>query len=295
MSAKPPQNRAWLLASARTIAEQLKLQSEGIRLRIRIPSRTTTTNTHGWSASIGDLGKAQPRLEVWFDKFSGYSVRKLFACFRTERRRQLTSVTSRVARKLWPSRVVTMDDTEETKFLVLTKRPARSEFNTPVLEKYQGGRIFYGIYDPTRETAARVSPHFCTRAVAFFEDVARAQPNAKADDEQRDIYPRLENRKLVAAHFRHERSKLLAAECKIRDDYECQVCALRFEDAYGKLGREFAEAHHMIPLSQLRRQVRSRIEHLTTLCANCHRMLHRMDGKQEDVRKLRLIVRRHNA
>jgi len=128
-----------------------------------------------------------------------------------------------------------MDDTEETKFLVLTKRLARSEFNTPVLEKYQGGRIFYGIYDPTRETAARVSPHFCTRAVAFFED------------------------------------------------------------AYGKLGREFAEAHHMIPLSQLRGQVRSRMEHLTAVCANCHRMLHRMDGKREDVRKLRLIVRRHNA
>lgn len=235
MSAKPLQNRAWLLASARTIAEPLKLQSEGTRLRIRIPSRTTTTNTHGWSASIGDLGKAQPRREVWFDKFSGYSVCKLFACFCTERRRQLTSVTSRVARKLWPSRVVTMDDTEETKFLVLTKRLARSEFNTPVLEKYQGGRTVYGIYDPTRETAARVSPHFCTRALAFFED------------------------------------------------------------AYGKLGREFAEAHHMIPLSQLRGQVRSRMEHLTTVCANCHRMLHRMDGKREDVRKLRLIVRRHNA
>ncbi len=282
-----------MLTTAKAVAKQLKARSDGTRLRIRIPSRATTTNTDGWSAIIGDLGKGQSRLEVWFDRFSGYSERKLYACFRTEIQTQITSITKRVSRNLWPARVVTMDDTEEQKFLVLVKRLARSDFNTPVLEKYEGGRTFYGIYDPTRETVERVSPHFCTRAVAFFEDVARALPNAKEEDEQREVYPRFENRKLVASHLHRERSKLLAAECRIRDDYECQVCALRFEDAYGRLGIEFAEAHHIVPLSQLRENVRTRIEDLTTVCANCHRMLHRMEGRRDDIKKLKAIVRNH--
>lgn len=293
MKIQPKQDRAWLLATAKVVAAHLKVRSEGTRLRVRIPSRATTTNTDGWSAIIGDLGKGQPRLEVWFDRFSGYSERKLYACFRTEVRLQITSITKRVARKLWPARVITMDDTEKEKFLVLAERLARSEFNTPVLEKYEGGRTFYGIYDPTRETAERVSPHFCTRAVAFFEDVVRSLPNAKAEDEQREVYPRFESRKLVASHLYRERSKLLAAECKIRDDYECQVCGLRFEDAYGRLGSEFAESHHLLPLSRLRENLRTHIEDLATVCANCHRMLHRMDGRRDDIKKLKAIVRNH--
>jgi 5-methylcytosine-specific restriction endonuclease McrA len=293
MRAKSRQDKAWLLATAKTVAEKLELHSKGTRLRIRIPNRAWISNTDGWYAVLGDLGKNQPRLEVWYDRFSGYSQRKLYACFRSQILRQMTAITKRVARKLWPARIVTMDDIDEEKFVVLRERLGRSEFNEPVMEKYVEGRTFYGIYDPTRETADRVSPHFCTRAVAFFEDVARALPHATAEDEQREVYPRFENRKRVASHLYRERSKLLAAECKIRDNYECQVCRLRFEEFYGKLGMEFAEAHHRVPLGQLRHQVRTRITDLVTVCANCHRMLHHMDGKSNDIGKLRTIVRNH--
>jgi 5-methylcytosine-specific restriction endonuclease McrA len=231
---------------------------------------------------------------VWFDRFSGYPQRKLYACFRSEVRQQITSITNRVARILWPARIVTPNDTDRGRFLVLTERLARCEFNTPVLEKYQGGRTFYGIYDPTRETTEKVSPHFCTRATAFFEDVARALPRATPGDEQHEDFPRSENRKRVASHLRRERSRLLATECKIRDNFECQVCGLRFEDVYGRLGSKFAEAHHCVPLKTLRDNVRTWLKDLTTVCANCHRMLHHMDGKPGDIKKLRDMVRRHN-
>jgi hypothetical protein len=233
MAPKLRQDRAWLLATAKAVAKELKSNSDGTRLRIRIPRHARDTITAGWAAIIGDLGKGQPRLEVWLDRFSGYPERKLWACFRSEARPQLTYITKRVSRKLWPARNVAIGDIEEGKFLVLTERLARSEFNVPILEKYRGGQTFYGIYDPTRDTPERVSPHFCARAAAFFEDVARALPRAAAEDEQREVYPRFENRKRVASHLRRERSKLLAVECKLRDNYKCQVCSLRFEDAYG--------------------------------------------------------------
>jgi 5-methylcytosine-specific restriction endonuclease McrA len=293
MKSKPKQDRAWLLATAKNVAENLKQRSEGTSLRIRMPYRVKHTNTDGWSVTIGDLGKNQPRMEVWLDRFSGYPERKLYACFYTELKQQITFIVRQVNKKLWRVRVITNADTEDGKYMVLVDRLSRSEFNMPIMEQYEDGENFYGFYDPTRETAERVSPHFCARAAAFFEDVARSLPHATAKDEQREIYPQNENRKQVASHLHRERSSLLATECKIRDNYACQVCGFRFEDAYGKLGNEFAEAHHLVPLARLKENVRTKIEDLATVCANCHRMLHRMAGKRDDIIKLRAKLNNH--
>lgn len=289
------QDKARLLATAREVAAHLKLHSVGTRLRIRIPSRVWVSNTDGWYVAIGDLGKRQPRLEIWVDRFSGYPERKFYACFRAEIRQQLTAITKRVGRELWPVRVVASEDTTDEPHLALALRLGRSEFNAPILEKYEGGRTFYGIYDPTKATKERIPSRFCARAADFFLDVVHSLPGAKAESESREIYPQCENRRWVASHLQRERSSLLATERKIRDDYTCQVCGLRFEDVYGKLGRGFAESHHLIPLSQSRGPVKTRLADLCTVCANCHRMLHRMPGKRGDIAKLKAIVRKHRA
>ncbi|MCA9072006.1 MAG: HNH endonuclease [Planctomycetaceae bacterium] len=293
MSQTSRRDGSWVLAVAKAVAERLKLHAEGTRLRVRKPRRATMGNTDGWCVGIGDLGKDQPRLEIWFDRFSGYAERKLYAGFRSENRQQILAITKRADEKLWPVRTITSKDYEVEKFLVLDQRLERSEFNSPILEKYADGETYYGIYDRTRETSERISPHFCTRAVGFFEDVARVLPNAKSEDLEREIYPRIENRTLVTSHLQRERSKLLAFECKSRDDHQCQVCYMRFEETYGKLGRDFAEAHHIVPLSKLSGQVKTSLEDLITVCANCHRMLHRMSGERGDVQKLRKIVQNY--
>ena len=70
------------------------------------------------------------------------------------------------------------------------------------------------------------------------------------------------------------------------------MCGFKFQDLYGSLGRDFAEAHHLTPLGELDSEVRSCVEDLTTVCANCHRILHRMNSHRVDVAKLRAIVRR---
>jgi hypothetical protein len=289
---KRPHDRRWLLATARAVAEQLKEQGKGTRLQIRLPRGTVRTNTDGWSTVLGNLGSGQPRLEIWLDRFSGYPDRKLWACFHSESRQQITSITKRVSRKLWPVRTVTSDDTERTAHLLLTDRLRGSEFGVPLLEKYEGGRTFYGIYDPTRETSEQVNRHFCARAVAFFQDVARTFPRTNSTDEEHDVYPKYENRKRVASHLKRERSRYLATECKIRDDYRCRVCGFWFEKVYGTLGNGFAEAHHVVPLGQLRDHVRTRVEDLITVCGNCHRMLHRMAGRRDDPIKLKRATRR---
>ena len=291
---KARRDRSWLLATAKTVAGSLKPHTDGTRLRIRIPTRATVTDTNGWGAAIGDLGKGQPLLEIWFCRFSGFPERKLYAGFFSERRQQLTSITKHVSGKLWPVREVNIRDLIHGRYVVLAKRLGRAEFNTPIVEKYANGETWYGIYDATRETSKGVS--FCTRAVAFFEDVARTLPNANAEDEQREVYPRYENRKRVASHLKRERSRLLATERKILDGYQCQVCGLRFEDVYGKLGSEFAESHHLVPLSRMREGSRTNIDDLATVCANCHRMLHRMNAESaENMKRLSDIIRKRRG
>ena len=55
----------------------------------------------------------------------------------------------------------------------------------------------------------------------------------------------------------------------------CQVCELNFEEKYGKLGAGFIEAHHTIPVSEMKSGHITRIEDFAMLCANCHRMIHK--------------------
>ena len=288
------QDRALLLANAKALAKSLKLRAEGAPARIRLPSSAAEMNTDGWRATLGDLGPGRPRIELWLDRFSGHAQRKFFACFRAESRAQINSITKRVARRLWPVRIINLADTSHDAFFSLAKPLARSEFLAPMVEQYSNGRTFYGLYDPTKSTSARINEHFVSRAVAFFEDVIRSLPGAAAEDEQREIYPRCESRKQVASHLRRERSKLLATECKIRDGFECQACGFRFEKVFGKLGAGFAEAHHLVPLAKLRESVLTQLEDLVTVCANCHRMLHRMDGNRGDLARLQKLVKRRS-
>jgi hypothetical protein len=228
--------KEWLLASARNIASALKLRATGTQLRIRVPSRFSATNTDGWAAIIGDLGKSRPSLEIWLDRFSGHDERQLSAWFRAEERSDITAIVDRMSARLWPVRRVDVDDINRESHFVLNKRLARAEFNAPLLVENAEFRSFYGIYDLASRDSAKGTANFCNRATAFFEDVARELPNGAVAEEQLEVYPRIENRKVVALHLRRERSRLLATECKIRDNYQCQVCEMRFESVFGRLG-----------------------------------------------------------
>ena len=285
------QDKALLLKTAQAVVEELWHQSEGTSMRLRWPSRVGKVNTGGWRACIGNLGKGRPRMQIWFDQFTGYEARKLNFCFMSDNRVKLLQLADRAAKQLPIHRTITDKDTERDGYRFLTERLRRDEFGEVIFEEYWGKWFYYGIYDQTvRFASNEVNPKLVARAVEFFEDVARAQPGTKERDVECEVYPQIENRKVVTSHLRRERSGYLAGERKRHDNYECQVCGLRFEEAYGKeLGEGFAEAHHRIPLHRLKGKVKTRMEDLTTVCANCHRMLHKMEGKRSDVEKLKRI------
>jgi 5-methylcytosine-specific restriction protein A len=81
-------------------------------------------------------------------------------------------------------------------------------------------------------------------------------------------------------------SKTLERNAKLRQQalehhgYKCQVCKFNFELTYGEWGKDYAEVHHIIPLSEFKgvQQKTDFKTDLAILCANCHRMIHRKKG-----------------
>lgn len=105
-----------------------------------------------------------------------------------------------------------------------------------------------------------------------------------------------EGRVLLAAHQRRERDSQLVRRKKQQvvrktGHLDCEVCGFNFAEWYGDLGGGFIECHHVVPLSRLRPGAVTRLKDLALVCANCHRMLHRV-GEVMIIDGLRRIVHR---
>lgn len=85
-------------------------------------------------------------------------------------------------------------------------------------------------------------------------------------------------------HRRIERNPRAAKLAKAHHGIRCQACSLLMTDKYGALGKDFIEAHHLVPLASLREGEAVKYDVATdfaVLCPNCHRMIHRMDDPSD--------------
>lgn len=81
-------------------------------------------------------------------------------------------------------------------------------------------------------------------------------------------------------HFYRERNHRLIKAKKISHLQEhnklaCEVCSFDFSEAYGERGKSYVEIHHDVPLSNSNILRETKLEDLTLVCSNCHRMIHR--------------------
>lgn len=93
-----------------------------------------------------------------------------------------------------------------------------------------------------------------------------------------DDFP--EGKLVERKHKARERSSRLVSVAKERLIKEkgrlfCIACGFDFEKKYGKRGRGYIEAHHTIPVSEMRPGDKTKVEDIALVCANCHRILHR--------------------
>lgn len=214
---------------------------------------------------------------LWLDCFSGHPAAKLYACFFTYKRERILNLTKKVSKRLFPIKTITDDDLNKQGKVALRDRLRSRLLGKPILEKYEKGETLFGIYDSSKQSNEATTRRFCNLAANFLISVAECLPKARGRVFQRNDYPRFENRRLVKAHLQRERSSFLASQCKERDGYKCRVCRKTFSQTYGReLGDACLEAHHLRPLASLKGRVRTNLEDLITVCANCHRALHRM-------------------
>lgn len=74
----------------------------------------------------------------------------------------------------------------------------------------------------------------------------------------------------------YDRSPQARQSCIENYGYTCCVCGFNFEKAYGKLGENFIEVHHLKPVADVGNEyLIDPIKDLRPVCANCHRMLHK--------------------
>lgn len=114
-----------------------------------------------------------------------------------------------------------------------------------------------------------------------------ASPNSSIDSS----LPVIE-RNRRARHYRIERNPRAAKVAKTGRPAICDACGFDFSIRYGSLGEGYIEAHHLLPLGKIPegKAVTYFAADFALLCANCHRMIHRLDDPS-DLERLRSIIR----
>ena len=88
----------------------------------------------------------------------------------------------------------------------------------------------------------------------------------------------------------YERKRSNRQLCLAVHGYKCAVCEFDFEKTYGEIGKEFIEVHHIIPLSQIRKEYIINPENdLIPLCSNCHSMIHRKRDEAMPIEEFKKI------
>lgn len=114
------------------------------------------------------------------------------------------------------------------------------------------------------------------------------------EDEGEDLS--LTEKKSFRLHQKVE-GRVNTSKVKKHHGYTCQACDFDFQAAYGDLGKNYIEAHHLLPYAELAIGQLRKLDikrDFAVLCANCHKMIHRMESSA-DIEGLRNLVKRYKS
>ncbi len=193
--------------------------------------------------------------------------------------------TSSMRYPLWKNSVDLLDSNQQPKQFIIFLRDKQDRFHARVLsidriQSQMPNALVNAILDSRNDSQAGIyekklvyeDSQIVTSSDA--ETSGRVKPLPRKGRRRRlDDFEEGDTQEIISEMTR--RNPDLAREVKERDNYTCVVCEFNFFETYGEIGKNFAECHHLVPFSVLRGRRISTIDEAVTVCANCHRMLHR--------------------
>lgn len=143
------------------------------------------------------------------------------------------------------------------------------------------GLDWQGQCDVQHATSKKIIAEYDAGVVTWItteEDRSFLPTDNDADYDVDDGFP--EGRRIYRLHQSFERSPQLVRAKKDQALHQCgkltcSICDFSFYNVYGDVGKDFIECHHLVPLSDLRNERRTKLTDVILVCSNCHRMLHR--------------------
>jgi HNH endonuclease len=265
-----------------------ELVERKIEINIKV-GRLQKTDTGGWMVFVGTFGDDH-RIEMWLDKFLGTNERCFWIGFAEDGMNGAARLAKKMPSRLQPSRkYYTTTLSFRDRVWQLKKPPSHIDISRPILESFRGdGYSFYGLYDKGGHGSTNPQHLDVQRAAGFVENVLQALADIS-------FSAREGARRHLEIESPIRNSSIRRRRCE-KDKYTCQVCSFNFMKRYGILGKEFAKVHHVAPLGKVKAVRVTSLNDLRTVCANCHRMLHRMRGNGlKDIQALRKIVAKGNS
>ncbi|MCG3768985.1 MAG: hypothetical protein JW384_00102 [Nitrosomonadaceae bacterium] len=102
----------------------------------------------------------------------------------------------------------------------------------------------------------------------------------------------------LVSHRRRERSRFLVAKklqlARTQGPIQCEVCLLSEDGRYPQaLSPRIFEVHHRLPLSESDSLVKTTLQDLAIVCANCHRAIHATKNVEDNFILLKQVVPTH--
>lgn len=166
----------------------------------------------------------------------------------------------------------------------MTDAAIHLESTATLPEGYEAGHIRgygYDISDLPPESV--LADHLSQILLAYLQlhTLGGVSDLISEEDEEGAEGETVEERRRYRQHRSIERNPDTSRKVKKALGYICQCCGFDFEKAYGKIGHQYIEAHHLIHLSSLPPNILIPMDvkkDFAVLCANCHRMMHRKNG-----------------
>jgi hypothetical protein len=138
----------------------------------------------------------------------------------------------------------------------------------------------------------RCTPMLFQHIEAVLEIDSQLPASGQTGEDNSPAHEFSEGRRMSAERQFFARNPALTDAAKKKYGFVCQICKFDFGRAYGPLGEGYIEAHHLSPLSERNpstwtEKLRTSVDQVRVLCANCHRMIHRRRPALsiEDVRR----------